>query len=515
MVYALIRGYSMPVFAALSGRGGVSSQIHLATLMGIKVLEDGGNAFDAAITVSSILSVLLPNTGGIGGDGFLLALNGNGEIIAYNGSGRSPREFPVEEYLAENPVRGPLTVTVPGLVDLWGWMNENYGSIDLGLLLRKARSLAMNGFYVQEPLAQAVTSNMESLSEYDGWNRVFGGLKMGSFIRFPKLAKVLGSISRRGIDAFYRSSLTEVIVEELRGQGVPITYEDFAEHKGEEVTPIRCNYKDYELYELPPNTQGISTLQLLKAVEASGISRLPLNSHERITRFFNLAVKVYEDRDRYVADPEYYQTPIKHLLSTEYLIERLRGDLSDGGMLNRNDTTFFVTADDKGNLVGFIQSIFYNFGSGIVAYEIPFQSRGAGFAGDPSLPNRPERGKRPLHTLSILLARHKNNDYMIGCAGGDLRPQIHAEVFINIADYGMSLSRAVDAPRYILTSWSKGSKEAIVEGDIGGEDMPGWITRIGQQSPRTGIVHAALRRSDGVYMFVADPRGGGSAAPLL
>ena len=506
----------MPTYVSLSDKGGLASQIHFATIEGLRILENGGNAFDAAITVSSVLSVLIPNTGSAGGDGFLLALDKSTDPIAYNGSGRSPQELPVEDYLAEKPVIGPLTVTVPGLVDLWEWINENYGSMDLSLLLSKAISLARNGFYIQEPLARWVELSNSFLTKYESWKKVFGWMKSNSRICFPRLASIYTAVARRGADAFYRSRLTEDIVEELRQDGVPITYEDFAEHKGEEVTPIKCEYGDYDLYELPPNSQGLSTLQLLKAIEVAELNKLPFESPERVKEFFKLAVGVYEDRDRYVADPNYSKTPVDRLLSPIYLRERLcKGSCSRGG-LNLNDTTNFVVGDRYGNLVGFIQSLFSSFGSGIVAQDIPFQNRGAGFAKNLELPNSPAPRKRPLHTLSILLARHSNyGDYLIGCAGGDRRPQIHSEVFTNAADYNMLLSKAVEAPRYILTSWWERELKAMVEDSTWAHELPNWAERIGFQSPMTGIVHAMRRRPDGVLEFAADPRGGGVAASLI
>jgi len=373
----------MPTYASLSGTGGIASQIHLASIEGLKVLEKGGNAFDAAVATSSVLTVLLPNTSSAGGDGFLLAIDSGGEAIAYNGSGRSPQGLPVEEYLAEKPVRGPLTVTVPGLVDLWEWVNENYGSMDLGLLLSRAICLAREGFYVQEPLARAVEVSNRFLTKYEGWNKIFGWMAAGSKACFRKMAKIYTAVGRRGADAFYRGSLTEDMVKELRQYDVPMTYSDFSEHRGEKTTPIKSNYNDYELHELPPNTQGLSTLQLLKAIEVTELNKLPFESPERMEEFFKLAVAVYRDRDRYVADPDYYESPIDKLLSPNYLREKLRKEFSGQSRLNLNDTTFFATADKHGNLVGFIQSVFHGFGSGIVALDIPFQNRGAGFAKKP------------------------------------------------------------------------------------------------------------------------------------
>ena len=506
----------LPLYGSLGSKGGVASQSQIATIEGLKILEQGGNAFDAALTISSLLTVVLPNTSSVGGDGFLLAVDRNSDLIAYNGAGRSPQNMSVEEYLDEKPIRGSLTVTVPGLVDLWDWTNETHGSMNLGLLLDKATSLARNGFPIQEPLAQAIESNFPVLADYESWGKVFGWMKTGSWGHFPRLANVYSAVARNGRDAFYRSQLTEEIVKELNQRGVPVTYQDFAEHQGNVVDPIECSYRDLDLYELPPNTQGLTTLQLLKATETYELNNLPFGSAERIEEFFNLAMIVYEDRDRYVADPDYSKTPVEKLLSQAYLRKRLRIRPDSRGVLNPHDTTFFVVADGHGNLVGFIQSIFHAFGSGIVVHDIPFQSRGAGFAHRPGLPNSPAPRKRPLHTLSILLARGADKgDLMIGCAGGDLRPQIHAEVLMNVVDYDMMLSKAVETPRYLLTSWREGIPKAVVEKASWSELLPEWVDDAGYQSRKTGIVQAMRRSPDGLLEFVADSRGGGVAASIV
>jgi gamma-glutamyltranspeptidase/glutathione hydrolase len=506
----------MPIYASIGSKGGVASQNNVATIEGLKILENGGNAFDAAITVSSLLTVMLPNTGSVGGDGFLLALDCGSELVAYNGSGRSPRDFPVEKYQMEKPKSGPLSLTVPGLVDLWEWVSDNYGSMGLARTLGCAGSVAKNGFHVQEPLAMAVESSRSAMIGYDGWNKAFGWMKSGSVASFRKLSEVYSAIARRGADAFYRSELTDDIVKELNEQEVPIASEDFAAHKGESVKPLGCRYRDYELYDLPPNSQGLSTLQLLKAIELTGLSKLPFASTERVNKFLHLAACVYEDRDMYVADPDFFRSPIDELLSHKHLRRYLDTQLETQGLLRDKDTTFFVTADKEGNLVGFIQSIFQNFGSGIVAHGIPFQSRGAGFAKTLGVPNSPAAGKRPLHTLSILLTRHETQgEQLIGCSGGDLRPQIHAEVFVNTADYNMPLAAAVETPRHILTSWFKNQMNAAIEEGMLTKGLPNWVSKTRTTSAGAGIVQAVRRRRDGNTEFVADQRGGGLAAALF
>ena len=499
------------------GIGGIASQIHYASLAGLEILRNGGNAFDAAITVSSVLTVLLPHTSSIGGDGFILAKDSSGELIAYNGSGRSPRRFPVEKYLEIKPVRGPLTVTVPGLVDLWGWIQENYASMDLLDLLRPAISLAENGFYVQEQLGKAINNSYKELMPYSSWVKTFGTLKKGDHVKFKDLARILRIIGKKGPREFYEGKLAEEIVEKLTEQGVLIDYEDFRDHYGEMVKPIKINYKDYELYELPPNTQGLTTLELLKLVEISELNKKKFSDEDRIVEFFKLSIIAYSDRDKYISDPKFYSIDADFLLSENRLKTLINRKLGMSMKASEADTTFFVVGDKNGNSVGFIQSIFYPFGSGIVVNEIPFQCRGAGFAKVKGLPNSPAPLKRPLHTLSILLAEHdREGIYIIGCAGGYLRPQIHSEVLMNIVDYGMSLSEAIDAPRYMLLDFVNGEiKKGIVEIDLGIRPSHKYIDVVDAKSPRTGIVHALKYSKNKVYEFVADNRGGGKAIPIF
>ncbi|ADI32349.1 gamma-glutamyltransferase family protein [Staphylothermus hellenicus] len=495
------------------GREGVSSQIYTASLAGLRVLENGGNAFDAAIAVSSVLSIMLPYTGGIGGDGFLLAKTGNGEIIAYNGSGRSSRIFPVDKFILGRPERGPLTITVPGLVDLWDWVWENYGSKDPLEIFKYAISLAENGFYVSEQLNNAIHSSYSSLQQYSMWKSTFGAYRTGDIARLPRYARVLKIISRRGFREFYEGKLAEEIIEKLRNQGVPITYEDFSTHKGEPVNPLKTNYKGYKLFELPPNTQGITTLELLKLIEYSGINTKPYDSIERIIEFFNLAIAAYDDRDKYVADPSYYRFDPYKILSRKYLVDRIKEFASNrNNELTSMDTTFFITSDRYGNIVGFIQSIFYPFGSGIVVEDIPFQNRAIGFTPEKNHPNSPAPRKRPKHTLSILLAENDEETYIIGCAGGDLRPQIHSIVFTNIVDYNMSLAEAIHAPRYIVTKYhGRQILRAAIERSLGISLNNENIKIIDALSRSVGNVQAIKAHKKGYYNLAADLRGGGIA----
>ncbi len=497
------------------GLGGVASQSITASLAGYRVLLNGGNAFDASLAISSVLSVILPHTGGLGGDGFLLARTANGEIIAYNGSGVAPKNYPIDEYIREKPLRGPYTITVPGLVDLWEWMCSNYCSRDPRELLEPAISLAKNGFYVQEQLAKAIKYSYPELARYNSWVDTYGGLEKGSYARFPRLASVLETLAVKGFREFYEGRLAEEIVNELSLQKVPVVYEDFVEYRGEPIDPIKTVYRGYEVLELPPNTQGIATLELLKLMEITDLNKREFNDLSRIEEFFKLAMIAYSDRDKYVADPRHYSLDPHKLLDERELAKKLGMNYSSESSIAGGDTTFFVVGDREGNIVGFIQSLFYPFGSGIVVKDMAFQNRATGFTPDKKHPNSPAPGKRPMHTLSIMYARGDEVEYVIGCAGGHLRPQIHVEILANIVDYGMDLQEAVNAPRYMLVKWDSRGFEAVIEENIIPRNQvvdEKHYRVVEPYSRRTGIVQALkYEPKKRLYEFSADPRGGGLA----
>jgi len=484
------------------GKYGVSSRLYLASYYGLKVLEEGGNVFDAAITISSLLSLLIPHTGGLGGDGFILGKLNNDEIIAYNGSGKTPKEFPSEDFIREKPIIGPLTVTVPGLVDLWMYIYEEYSTMDINYLLRPAISLAYNGFYLPEQTGYAIKSYRNKLSRFKNWNKVFGRLNTGDYIRFSKMGEVFKAIARYGWEGFYNSRYTEYIVEELNNEGVKISVEDFNRHSGYRFKPIKISYRDSEIYELPPNTQGITTLEILKMMENLELYKYDIESIDRISRYIKIAALAYRDRDKYIGDTRYIKEDYLKILSDKHI-----NDLSNEIKLSYGDTTFFTLADKYGNILGFIQSIFYPFGSGIVAYEIPFQSRALGFKPIKGYVNSPAPEKRPLHTLSISYIDSGDKEYIVGCAGGELRPQIHSQIISNILDYKMSLSEAGNIWRYMLIEWrDEKAYKVVSEKNI----KINAIEYVEYPSTNVGIVHTLYRRKGRIGLY-ADIRGGGIA----
>lgn len=430
---------------ALSNKGIVVSQHYISSLIGLKILEKGGNAFDAALAMSAALNVVLPHTGGIGGDAFILALQGD-ELIAYNGSGRSPRNFDVERFLNEKPKKGPLTITIPGLVDVWDYLSTNYCKFSLEELLKPSIRLCMEGFMINNELHNAILNNP---SQDPDWIRIFSNLKLGDILLQKEMAENLEIISKNPRD-FYEGDLAYSIVEMLSKKGCKIDYKDFEQHKGEKFEPISIDFRGWKVFELPPNTQGLTTLEILKMIEETSIDHLEYENEKRIKKYLKIASIAYEDRDLYLGDQEYMKINPYDLLKREYINERISKLNLESG-----DTTFLAAADKDGNIVGLIQSLFYPFGSGVVVKGITFQGRALGFAKKTGLPNSPAGNKRPLHTLSICLAEKGENKLILGCAGGDLRPQIHSQILENFISRGMDLKRAIESPRFMLINDSE------------------------------------------------------------
>jgi len=492
------------------GTKGASTDSYLASKVALEVLEEGGNAFDAAIAASAVLSVVQPHSGGLGGDGFLLAFVGD-EVLAYASSGRSPSGFRVEEYLKLGPRRGPLTVTVPGLVNLWGFLAEEYCQLPLDRLLRPAASLAYSGFYSGYSLARASKLSEPELSGYR-WARYFKGIEPGTYVVNKEAARTLRVVASRGWDEFYYGRLAEQLVSELQDQGVDIGLDDLMDHEGAVVKPLKLEVDDLTLYELPPNTQGVTTLHLISALYELELSRYQFDAPERIIVWSKAVEDSYTFRDLFLGDPEAMEVDVSEYLTYGKAVKLL----VKGGVVGRpetyggTDTTFFVVYDGE-SLVGFIQSLFHPFGSGLVALGFPIQNRGFGFSKRPGLPNSPAPRKRPLHTLSVLGIARGSKRYVIGCAGGDWRPQIHLRIFENIFAYGMDPAVAVDAPRFIYVE-PVGAKKVVVEARLRTAEAGGVTLERVDYYGQTGLVHVGvadtLRR---VAQLVADPRSEGVA----
>lgn len=472
------------------GKKVISTENSVASLVGAKIFEKGGNAFDAAIAASAVNAVVMQHVGGIGGDGFLLASTPEG-ILAYNATGWSPKKFDNLQNIKIHET-SPYSIMIPGLVDLWDFARM-YAKFPLEELLKPAISLARNGFFITRHFLDFSKSlHIGPYMNYD----------LGDIVRLPKLADILGLISKNPRE-FYEGVIAEEIVSELNKLGNDaVTVNDFREFKGERVKPLSIQYKDFKVYELPPNSQGISTLELVKLIELSNINIYPYNSIKRIKILDKLTKIVYNDRDLYVADSRFSNIPY-FLIDEDYLYKRLKGTSVINNEIKKKDgdTTFIVTGDGE-NEVGIIQSLYSIFGSRVIIDEIIFNNRGIGFT---SGLNKPQGRKRPLSTLSILYFTNDKDKLLIGCAGGNLRPQIHAQILSYYIDYQLDIDKAVTMPRFMFINNKIVSEEMINVNNL-------VLTKSGED---VGVVEAIKKKSDGTYIGVADPRGEGIAISIL
>ncbi|MEM4484805.1 MAG: gamma-glutamyltransferase [Sulfolobales archaeon] len=483
------------------GRKGVSADHPLAVKVGIEVLERGGNAFDAAIAVSAVLSVVQPQMGGPGGDGFMIAFSGN-DLIAYASSGRAPKGFDAERYLREKPYRGPLTVTVPGLVYLWGYIHDEYATLSMEDLLRPAISLAYNGFYAGWFLSRSSRLYESELDAYE-WRKYFKGVREGDLIVNKDMARTLRIIASRGWDEFYYGSLAEEIVLQLQNQGVNIDLDDLMDHEGFSIKPLKLDINERVLYELPPNTQGISTLQLISALYELELYKYEFKDPERIYAWSKPVEEVYRFRDLNIGDIDYMRINVEN--HVRYSTIPKKYEIRSSTNLRDGDTTFFIVSDGE-SLIGFIQSLFYPFGSGLIAGGFPVQNRGYGFSKEKGLPNSPAPRKRPLHTLSILAVEDNKMKYVIGCTGGDYRPQIHLRLYENLFIYNMNLVEALAAPRFIYTQPLDIQKIIEIEEPL---EAPRSefikVSRVGYHKG-TGHAHIGVMSERGIIKLASDPR---------
>jgi gamma-glutamyltranspeptidase/glutathione hydrolase len=454
-----------PVFA----RNGVVSTSHpLASQVGLDVLKAGGNAIDAAIAANAALGLMEPTGCGIGGDLFALVwVAEEKKLYGLNASGRaamaSDPEALVAQGLSRIPTAGPLGVTVPGAVDGWFMLNDRFGSKPMADLLAPAISYAKEGFVLTPQIGGGMYRtltryhergfpNLEETYKRDGkWPDA--GMVFGN----PMLANSYELIAKDGRDAFYNGPIGEAIAKEVQAQGGALTVEDFEAHTGTWVEPVSTNYRGYDLWEIPPNGQGIAALQMLNILETFDFSEIEFGSKEHVHLVTEAKKIAYEDRAKYYADPEFANVPLEKLISKEYGAERAKlinperaGSFEAGDLPDHGDTIYLTTADVEGNMVSLIQSNYTGMGSGVVPKNVGFmlQNRGAAFSLKAEHKNRLEPGKRPFHTIIPAFVTKDGDPYFsYGVMGGSMQPQGHVQVLMNMVDFGMDPQEAGDAPR--------------------------------------------------------------------
>ncbi len=523
---------------SLGTRGVVAAPHHAAARAGLRMLEQGGSAVDAAVAANAVLGVVYPHMAGPGGDLFCLLWDAAARRLeGLNASGRAAAAATIDFYRSRGhetiPIRGPLAaLTVPGAVDGWGVLHGRLGRLPFGDVLQPAIELAAEGFPVPESLAAWTASSEHELRLDPTTEATFRPegrpLRMGERLATPALAATLRQVAAHGPDALYRGPLAEQVCRYLNERDGPLSPADFAAHRSDWVEPISAPYRGYTAYQLPPNTQGVNALQMLRVADGYDVAGLGDGSAAYVHTLAEAARLVLEDRDRYVTDPAFADVPVDWLLSDERVGE-IRGQIDprrrpalDGSAREGGDTCYLCTVDRDGNAVSLIQSVFYDFGSAVVAGEtgLLLQNRGSFFSLDPDHPNCLEPGKRTLHTLiPAMLFADGEPALVYGAMGGDGQPQTQLALITRMVDFGYDVQRAVEAPRWLYgRTWGARSVALSLEAGLGqemasalaamGHDvrvLPDWSDSFGHAQ---GI---RIDRRQGVYWGAADPRSDGAA----
>lgn len=455
----------------------------LATQAALDILKNGGNAIDAAIAANAVLGLVEPTGSGIGGDLFaIIWSNEKQKLFGLNASGRSPRSLKLD-YFTENgyekiPAYGPLPVSVPGCVDGWYEMHGMFGKLPMENILQPAIKYAREGFPVSELIAYYMNSGTSYLKRFPNVADVYmpGGHapRKGEIFKNPALANTLEKIARGGRDEFYRGSIARIISDFIQEQGGFLSYEDLARHRSEWVDPISSDYRGYTVWELPPNGQGTAALQILNILEGFDIKEMGFGSAEYIHHFVEAKKLAFEDRAQYYADPAFNDLPVQELISKEYAAERRKlidpdraSRQLNAGNPEHGNTIYLTVADKEGNMVSLIQSNYRGMGSGMCPPGLGFilQDRGELFTLEEGHNNVYAPGKRPFHTIIPAFITKDGNPLMsFGVMGGAMQPQGHAQIVVNIVDFGMNLQEAGDAPRIRHTGSSQPTGGIMTDG---------------------------------------------------
>ncbi len=454
-----------PVFAS---RGMVACAHYLATQAGVHILRQGGNAIDAAIAANATMTVVYPSTCSAGGDVFMLIWDAKTQrLYALNGSGRAPQGMTPELFAAQGleriPERGPLTITVPGAVDGWFEALERFGTLAAESIFAPAIGYAEEGMPVTSKLSGWLSQAAEPVLKR--WESSAGvylpddrAPRTGEILRQPHLARTYRQLAREGRDAFYRGPIARTITDYVQRVGGVLSLEDMQRHHSDWVEPISTNYRGYDVYEFPPNSQGVAALEMLNIIEGYDLKSLGYQSAECLHILLEAKKLAFADRDRYVSDPDFVDVPLEQLLSKEYAVQqRARINLQKAarsvaaGLEQDGDTMYLCVADGEGNVVSLIQSLYFGFGSGVVGGDtgVMLHNRGAYFSLDPRHVNYLQPGKRTMHTLTPAMVLREGAPYMaLGSMGGDAQPQIHVQLLTAMLDFGMNAQQAIAAPRW-------------------------------------------------------------------
>ncbi len=481
-----ITGHNFATRSEVIAQNGMAATSHpLATQAALDILKMGGSAVDAAIAANAVLGLMEPTGCGIGGDLFAIIWDAeSGRLHGLNASGRSPRNLPREYFIGNGydyiPTSGALSVSVPGTVDGWFELHEKFGKIDMHSVLMPAIDYARNGFPVTELIAYYLERSVGRLGRYPNFSETYmpeGRMPAkGEIFNNPWLANTYETIATEGRDAFYKGEIARTIEKYILTNGGFLSYEDMASHTSEWIDPVSSNYRGYDIWQLPPNGQGIAVLQILNILEGYDIASMGLYSPEYIHTFVEAKKLAFEDRAHYYADPDFSPVPVERLISKEYADERrslINPDRAarryDPGMMEVPSTIYLTTADRHGNMVSLIQSNYRGMGSGMTPPQLGFviQNRGEGFTLKEGYFNTYEPGKRPFHTIIPGFITKDGRPWIsFGVMGGAMQPQGHAQIVVNMIDFGMNLQEAGDAPRIQHSGSSEPTGQRMTDGGV-------------------------------------------------
>ncbi|MXV12336.1 gamma-glutamyltransferase [Xanthomonas sp. LMG 8992] len=519
----------------------------LATQIALETMRDGGSAVDAAIAANAALGLMEPTGNGVGGDLFAIVWDPKTQkLYGYNGSGRSPKALTLAEFqrrgLKEIPATGPLPVSVPGAVDGWFALHERFGRRSMAQNLAPAIRYARDGHPVAETIAYYWDRSVPRLSQYPGFKEQFTidghAPRKGELWKNPNLANTLQQIADGGRDAFYKGPIARTIDAYFKANGGFLRYEDLASHHGEWVELVSTNYRGYDVWELPPNSQGIAALQMLNILEGYDFSRIPFGSAEHVHLFTEAKKLAFADRARFYADPAFQPAPLARLISKDYAAQRRALISMDRALkevqpgtpkqLEEGDTIYLTVADADGMMVSLIQSNYRGMGSGMAPPGLGFilQDRGEMFVLQKNHPNGYAPGKRPFQTIIPAFVTRDGKPWLsFGVMGGAMQPQGHVQILMNLIDFHMNLQEAGDAPRIQHDGSTEPTGQATAMRD-GGElnletgfayDTIRELMRKGHRvifadGPYGGYQAIARDPDSGVYYGASESRKDGQAA---
>ena len=483
-LYDRLTGKDFATRSEVIATNGMAATSHpLATQTALDVLKDGGNAIDAAIAANAVLGLVEPTGCGIGGDLFAIVwIEEDKKLYGLNSSGPAPQDMTIEKLKAMGvdkiPPFGPLPVTVPGAVAGWTALHKRFGIKSFEELFNNAIYYADNGFPITEVVGYYLQLSSERYKDYpnfkDVWMPNGEALKKGDVFVNKDLANTYKQIAKSYGESFYNGDIAQIISEFITEQGGFLSVDDLKSYEPEWINPVSSNYRGFDVWELPPNGQGIAALQILNILEQYDIANMGHNSAEYIHLFTEAKKLAYEDRAKYYADMSFADVPVKELISKEYALTRNKlinpkkaASTYDSGIFEDGDTIYMTVADKDGNMVSLIQSNYRGMGSGMVPPNLGFmlQDRGEMFSLDPNHRNSLEGGKRPFHTIIPAFITKDDKPFIsFGLMGGGMQPQGHAQIVVNIVDFQMNLQEAGDAPRIRHFGSSEPTGETMLNG---------------------------------------------------